>query len=137
MDPCGARNWTIQFRATVAMLWFIEMIARISGYAIAGYYTRHVLILAVLLLPLRLGRHVGGGAARKPRQPEDFRILRAEPLERRLHMGPWRSCQAAFPRLSVGCVAAGPNVELFREAMDFSTALDQNDEPARHCGMIM
>ena len=54
----------MQFRATLAMLWFIEMIARISGYAIAGYYTRDVLIAVALLLPVVwaatwVGEHVG------------------------------------------------------------------------------
>jgi uncharacterized protein len=42
----------MQFRATVATLWFIEMIARIAGYGIAGYYTREVLILVAALLPV-------------------------------------------------------------------------------------
>jgi hypothetical protein len=42
----------MEFRATVATLWFIEMIARISGYGIAGYYTREVLLLALFLLPV-------------------------------------------------------------------------------------
>jgi len=41
-----------EFRATLAMLWFIEMIARISGYALGGYYTREVLILVAVLLPI-------------------------------------------------------------------------------------
>jgi uncharacterized membrane protein YfcA len=41
----------MEFRATVATLWFIEMIARISGYGIAGYYTRDVLIMVAALLP--------------------------------------------------------------------------------------
>ena len=48
-----ARNiGRVEFRATLAMLWFIEMIARISGYAIAGFYTRQVLTLVVVLLPI-------------------------------------------------------------------------------------
>jgi uncharacterized membrane protein YfcA len=42
----------VEFRATVAMLWFIEMIARIGGYAVAGFYTREVLILVAALLPV-------------------------------------------------------------------------------------
>lgn len=42
----------MEFRATVAMLWFIEMIARITGYGIAGYYTREVLIMVAVLLPV-------------------------------------------------------------------------------------
>jgi uncharacterized membrane protein YfcA len=41
-----------EFRATLAMLWFIEMIARIGGYALGGYYTRQVLILVAVLLPI-------------------------------------------------------------------------------------
>jgi uncharacterized membrane protein YfcA len=41
-----------EFRATLAMLWFFEMIARIGGYALGGYYTRQVLVLVLLLLPI-------------------------------------------------------------------------------------
>jgi hypothetical protein len=56
------------FRATVAALWFTEMIARIGGYAWAGFYNAQTLLLFVLLLPLmwagtvvgeRLGNRVG------------------------------------------------------------------------------
>ncbi len=56
------------FRATVAALWFTEMIARIGGYAWSGFYDRTVLLLFVGLLPLvwagtvvgeRLGNKVG------------------------------------------------------------------------------
>jgi len=42
----------MEFRATVAMLWFVEMIARIGGYALAGYYTREIIILVLALLPI-------------------------------------------------------------------------------------
>ena len=42
----------MEFRATVAVLWFIEMIARIAGYGIAGYYTGEVLILVAALIPV-------------------------------------------------------------------------------------
>ena len=42
----------MEFRATVATLWFIEMIARIAGYGLAGFYTREVLILVAALLPM-------------------------------------------------------------------------------------
>lgn len=42
----------MQFRATVAVLWFIEMIARISGYTLAGYYTASTLLLVAVLLPV-------------------------------------------------------------------------------------
>lgn len=40
------------FRATVAALWFFEMIARIGGYAWTGFYDGGVLLLFVALLPL-------------------------------------------------------------------------------------
>jgi uncharacterized protein len=40
------------FRATVAALWFTEMVARIGGYAWAGFYDRTTLLLFVVLLPL-------------------------------------------------------------------------------------
>ncbi len=40
------------FRATVAALWFFEMIARIGGYAWAGFYDGGMLLLFVALLPL-------------------------------------------------------------------------------------
>ncbi|MGQ0749745.1 MAG: sulfite exporter TauE/SafE family protein [Betaproteobacteria bacterium] len=42
---------TAQFRATVAVLWFFEMIARLAGYALSGYYTLSTLALAILMLP--------------------------------------------------------------------------------------
>jgi len=57
------------FRATVAALWFAEMIARIGGYAWAGFYDAKTLLLFVVLLPLmwagtvvgeRLGNRVNG-----------------------------------------------------------------------------
>lgn len=57
------------FRATVAALWFTEMIARIGGYAWAGFYSGTTLLLFAALLPLmwlgtvtgeRLGNRVDG-----------------------------------------------------------------------------
>ena len=66
----------MEFRATLAMLWFIEMIARIGGYGIAGYYTREVLIMVAALLPVVwagtwLGERLGNRV-----RPETFqRIL--------------------------------------------------------------
>lgn len=66
----------VEFRATVAMLWFIEMIARIGGYGIAGYYTSEVLILVAALVPVMwagtwLGERLGNRVS-----PETFsRIL--------------------------------------------------------------
>lgn len=53
-----------QFRATVATLWFFEMIARLAGYTLSGFYTLSTLLLAVLMLPVvwagtAVGEHIG------------------------------------------------------------------------------
>ena len=68
----------MEFRATVAMLWFIEMIARIGGYGIAGFYTREVLLLVAALLPVVwAGTWLGEKLGNRIR-PETFqRILAA------------------------------------------------------------
>jgi uncharacterized membrane protein YfcA len=42
----------LEFRATLAALWFIEMIARIAGYTLSGFYTPSALLLVALLLPM-------------------------------------------------------------------------------------
>ena len=68
----------MEFRATLAMLWFFEMIARVGGYAISGFYTRDVLLLVLALLPITwagtwVGEHLGNRV-----KPETFqRILAA------------------------------------------------------------
>lgn len=41
----------LQFRATVATLWLMEMVARLGGYSAAGFYRRDVLVLAFIMLP--------------------------------------------------------------------------------------
>jgi uncharacterized protein len=61
---------TAQFRATVAVLWFFEMIARLAGYALSGYYTGSTLLLAALVLPVvwagtYLGEHIGNRISQK------------------------------------------------------------------------
>lgn len=53
-----------QFRATVAVLWFLEMVTRFAGYAVSGYYTLQTLLLAALMLPAvwagtYVGEHLG------------------------------------------------------------------------------
>lgn len=40
------------FRATLAMLWFIEMVVRMAGFTVSGYYTPEVLLLVALMLPV-------------------------------------------------------------------------------------
>jgi uncharacterized membrane protein YfcA len=53
-----------QFRATVATLWFFEMIARLAGYTLSGFYTLSTLLLAAIMLPVvwagtYVGEHIG------------------------------------------------------------------------------
>ena len=49
-----------QFRATIAMIFFVDGGVRIVGYAISGLYTEQVLWMLVLLFPvLFLGMYVG------------------------------------------------------------------------------
>jgi len=48
------------FRATVAALWFFEMIARIGGYAWAGFYDANTLLLFALMLPVMWAGTVAG-----------------------------------------------------------------------------
>jgi uncharacterized membrane protein YfcA len=55
---------TARFRATVAVLWFFEMIARLAGYALSGYYTVSTLLFAAMMVPFvwagtRLGERIG------------------------------------------------------------------------------
>jgi len=45
----------LQFRATVATLWLMEMVARLAGYGAAGFYRREVLVLAAMMLPFIVG----------------------------------------------------------------------------------
>lgn len=65
------------FRATVAALWLFEMIARIAGYGAAGYYTKDMLLLCLLLLPVMwagtwLGERLGNRVSQ-----ETFSMLMA------------------------------------------------------------
>ena len=49
-----------RFRATVAVLWFFEMVARLASYALSGYYTPSTLLFAALMLPVVwAGTHLG------------------------------------------------------------------------------
>jgi uncharacterized membrane protein YfcA len=50
----------VEFRATLALLWLIQMAAQVGGYAIEGYYTTQVLLLVVALVPaMWLGTWLG------------------------------------------------------------------------------
>ena len=64
------------FRATVAALWFTEMIARIGGYAWAGFYDASTLLLLAVLLPLMWAGTVVGERLGNRVEAETFaRIL--------------------------------------------------------------
>ena len=64
------------FRATVAALWFTEMIARIGGYAWAGFYDASTLWLLAALLPLMWAGTVVGERLGNKVEAETFaRIL--------------------------------------------------------------
>ena len=42
------------FRATLAVLWFVEMVTRIAGYMLVGFYTEPTLTLVACMLPFML-----------------------------------------------------------------------------------
>jgi uncharacterized membrane protein YfcA len=68
MHARGLSN--MPFRATVAVLWFIEMVARIAGYTWAGYYTTGTLLLVALMLPMMaagtwVGERIGNRISQK------------------------------------------------------------------------
>lgn len=66
----------LQFRATVATLWLIEMVARLSGYTAAGFYRRDVLLLAAAMLPVVMaGTWVGERLGNRMRQETFSRLL--------------------------------------------------------------
>lgn len=66
----------IQFRATAAVLWFFEMIARLAGYALSGYYTLSTLLLVALLLPvLWAGTYVGEHISNRISQETFSKVL--------------------------------------------------------------
>ncbi|MEQ1773707.1 MAG: sulfite exporter TauE/SafE family protein [Burkholderiales bacterium] len=67
-----------EFRATLAVLWFVEMIARIGGYTLAGYYTDSTLALVAAMLPfMLLGTWVGEKINARVSQETFTKILAA------------------------------------------------------------
>ena len=66
----------LSFRATVAVLWFIEMVARIGGYASAGYYTAGTLLLVALMIPsMAAGTWIGERIGNRISQKAFSRLL--------------------------------------------------------------
>jgi uncharacterized protein len=67
-----------EFRATLAVLWFVEMIARMGGYTLAGYYTPGTLALVAVMLPFMwLGTRLGEKINARISQGAFTRILAA------------------------------------------------------------
>lgn len=62
----------LQFRATVAMLWVVEMLARLGGYTAAGFYHAGVLALAVAMLPFIVAGTWAGERLGNRIRPETF-----------------------------------------------------------------
>lgn len=65
------------FRATVAALWFFEMIARNTGYAWAGYYDSATITLIALLIPVMWAGTLVGERLGNRIRPEQFARLLA------------------------------------------------------------
>jgi len=66
------------FRATVAVVWLVEMVARMIGYGAAGYYTWGTLLLCLLLLPVMwAGTYTGERIGNRISQDTFSKILSA------------------------------------------------------------
>jgi uncharacterized protein len=62
----------MQFRATVATLWLMEMLARLTGYTAVGFYTPQVLMLAAAMLPFIVAGTWAGERLGNRIRPETF-----------------------------------------------------------------
>jgi len=66
----------VTFRATLAVLWLVEMVVRVIGYGVGGYYDRSVLLMAALLLPVMwLGNRAGEAISRRMSQRTFTRLI--------------------------------------------------------------
>ena len=66
------------FRATVAVVWLVEMIARMIGYGAAGYYSWGTLLLCLMLLPMMwAGTYTGERIGNRISQETFSKILSA------------------------------------------------------------
>jgi uncharacterized membrane protein YfcA len=50
----------VAFRATLAVLWLLELIVRVAGYAVSGFYDTRLLWLALLLAPAMIAGNLLG-----------------------------------------------------------------------------
>ncbi|RPI46955.1 MAG: sulfite exporter TauE/SafE family protein [Betaproteobacteria bacterium] len=68
----------IAFRATLAVLWLLELVVRVGGYALGGYYDRGVLLLALLFVPVMLlGNRIGEVIGQTISQQSFSRVIAA------------------------------------------------------------
>jgi len=65
----------VVFRATLAVLWLLELVVRVAGYALGGYYNRTVLLLGLLLIPVMLAGNRLGEALSRSMSPQTFARL--------------------------------------------------------------
>lgn len=66
----------VTFRATLAVLWLVELVVRVLGYAAGGHYNPVILLMAVLLLPVMwLGNRAGEGISRRMSQRTFSRLI--------------------------------------------------------------
>jgi len=66
------------FRATVAVVWLVEMVARMIGYGAAGYYTVGTLVLCLILLPMMwAGTYAGEKIGNRISQETFTKVLSA------------------------------------------------------------
>ena len=68
----------VVFRATLAVLWLLELIVRVAGYAVSGYYAADLLWLALLLAPAMVLGNALGERITRTLSPKAFtRVLAA------------------------------------------------------------
>jgi uncharacterized membrane protein YfcA len=66
----------VAFRATLAVLWLLELIVRVGGYAVSGFYDARLLWLALLLAPaMFVGNALGERITRTMSQQAFTRVL--------------------------------------------------------------
>lgn len=66
----------VTFRATLAVLWLVELVVRVIGYGIGGFYDRAVLLIVLLLLPVMwLGNRAGEAISRRMSQRAFSRLI--------------------------------------------------------------
>jgi uncharacterized membrane protein YfcA len=66
----------VAFRSTLAVLWLVELLVRVGGYAVGGYYSWSVVLTAIVLLPaMWLGNRTGEAISRRMSQRAFSRLI--------------------------------------------------------------